>query len=411
MKVFTCALLATAFLLIGCSAAQADDAEPIRVLYITGGGFHDYEGQKQILTEGLGARANIEWTIDHEAGGDNAHKLSRYDDPEWYEPFDLVIYNMCFASVSDVDYVETFSRAHHDHGTPALVLHCAMHSYRDAETDDWDHLIGLDTYHHEPAGSFLVEGVADEHPIMAGFPADGWQTPQDEIYIVRESFDQITPLATAYGEHTGEDHTVIWTNQYGKARIFGTTVGHSNPTVAHPVFLDVVARGLLWSVEKLDEQGDPLPGYEGTGEGLVEAEPFAYEAAERVVGESIGTEGAWGNSGNTRDKALDGDTETFFDAPEADGAWVGLDLGERTKIIGVRFAPRQGHAGRMVGGKLQGANEADFSDAVDLYSVGWQDIGGITARPVKSDGSFRYVRYLSPASGHANTALVEFYSE
>jgi type 1 glutamine amidotransferase len=51
-------------------------------------------------------------------------------------------------------------------------------------------------------------------------------------------------------------------NTYGKAKVFGTTMGHNNSTMEAPVFLDLVARGLLWACGKLDEQGKPLPGYE-----------------------------------------------------------------------------------------------------------------------------------------------------
>ena len=35
----------------------------------------------------------------------------------------------------------------------------------------------------------------------------------------------------------------------------------NNATVADPRYLDLVARGLLWSCGKLDAQGNPLPGY------------------------------------------------------------------------------------------------------------------------------------------------------
>ena len=33
---------------------------------VTGGCCHDYEAQKKILSEGISARANVEWTIVHE---------------------------------------------------------------------------------------------------------------------------------------------------------------------------------------------------------------------------------------------------------------------------------------------------------------------------------------------------------
>lgn len=50
-------------------------------------------------------------------------------------------------------------------------------------------------------------------------------------------------------------------NTYGKARVFGTTLGHSNQTMQREVYLDVVARGLLWACNKLDDDGKPKAGY------------------------------------------------------------------------------------------------------------------------------------------------------
>ena len=43
------------------SAAAAD--KPIRALLVCGGCCHDYAHQKDILTKGISARANVEWTI------------------------------------------------------------------------------------------------------------------------------------------------------------------------------------------------------------------------------------------------------------------------------------------------------------------------------------------------------------
>ena len=51
-----------------------------------------------------------------------------------------------------------------------------------------------------------------------------------------------------------DETVVVWTNTYNqKTRVFATTLGHNNATVADPRYLDLVTRGLLWSVDKLDE--------------------------------------------------------------------------------------------------------------------------------------------------------------
>lgn len=136
---------------------------------------------------------------------------------------------------------------------------------------------------------------------------------------------------------------------------------------------------------------------------------------QKLNGAVIGTTGSYQNSSNTRDKALDGNINTFFDAPEStagNGAWVGLDLGGPFAIHQVRFVPRQNWATRMVGGKFQASNSATFSSGVvDLYTVGFVPTQGIyTVQDVSSGGTYRYVRYLSPNGGWGNIAEVEFYT-
>ena len=71
----------------------------------------------------------------------------------------------------------------------------------------------------------------------------------------------VTPLATVFGEDTQKDHIVVWVNTYGKGRTFSTTLGHGNSTMEAPVYLDLVARGLLWSCDKLTDDGKPKKGF------------------------------------------------------------------------------------------------------------------------------------------------------
>ena len=42
--------------------------------------------------------------------------------------------------------------------------------------------------------------------------------------------------------------------EFGKARVFSTTLGHNSETVGDPRYLDMVTRGLLWSCDKLNAE-------------------------------------------------------------------------------------------------------------------------------------------------------------
>jgi len=56
------------------------------------------------------------------------------------------------------------------------------------------------------------------------------------------------------GKKAEDVFVAVWTNIYnGKTKVFGTTLGHNNATVDDSRYLDLVTRGLLWSVDKLDD--------------------------------------------------------------------------------------------------------------------------------------------------------------
>ena len=247
------------------TVTAAEKAEPLKGLLITGGCCHDYESQKRIITEGLSQRVNIVWDVVHEGGDGKDHKVSVYGDAGWAKKYDIIFHNECFGAVTDDKFVESIAAAHHE-GVPAIFIHCSLHSYRNAPVgaDAWRELIGVTSRSHEGKRSVKAMTVNDEHPVMKGFPTE-WQTPNGELYKIEKIWPNCIPLAEAYGEDTKKNHTVIWLNTFGRARVFGTSLGHHNETMNNEIWLDLVARGLLWSVDRIQPNGKPLPGYEGSG--------------------------------------------------------------------------------------------------------------------------------------------------
>jgi type 1 glutamine amidotransferase len=257
------ALLVAAGMMTGLSAAAADAAKPLRALMVTGGCCHDYENQKRILSEGISARANVEWTIIHEEGpagkAEKNYKISIYEKADWAKGYDVIVHNECFGAITDNAFVERIAKPHFE-GVPAVMLHCSIHSYRAASTDEWRKALGQKSMSHEKNRDLKVVNIKPEHPVMIGFP-EQWLDPKDELYKNDFIYENFVPLAKAWGEDTKKDHTVIWVNTYGKGKIFGTTLGHGNHTMEDPVYLDLVTRGLLWSCGKLDKNGKPVKGY------------------------------------------------------------------------------------------------------------------------------------------------------
>jgi type 1 glutamine amidotransferase len=250
-------------LLQGGTAIQAQDgAKPIRALLVIGGCCHDYKKQKDILTKGISARANVEWTIAYDPDTTTKHLNPIYEKPDWAKGFDVIVHDECSADVKDTAIINRILEPHRA-GLPAIVLHCGMHSYRGEGYPNktaWFDFTGLQTNGHGPQQPISLVYVDKDNPITKGL--NDWTTIKEELYnnITGKLLDSAKPLArgkqtvkSKAGKETTNDFVVAWTNSYGgKTRVFATTLGHNNETCADPRYLDLITRGLLWSVDKLD---------------------------------------------------------------------------------------------------------------------------------------------------------------
>ena len=228
---------------------NAQAAEPLKVLLITGGCCHDYEFQAEALQKAATDRGvQIDWTVINEGGKGTEAEIDLYKNENWADGYDVVVHNECFANTKNPEYIRRITKAHYE-GANAVVIHCAMHTYRAAEIDDWRQMLGVTSRRHELQSNYVVKNVKPDHAIMKGFPKE-WTTPKDELYIIEKVWPGTEVLATSVSEKTGKLQPVIWTNQYGKGRVFGTTYGHANETFKDKVFLDVVINGVKWASGK-----------------------------------------------------------------------------------------------------------------------------------------------------------------
>ncbi len=242
------------------TGAPAGAPRAIRALYVTGGGFHDFVAQERILPPAVAERAKVEWTIDHTAGTSTEVLIDRHKNTAWTKDFDVVLYNMSFSHVVDVDWIERLAGAHRDSGVGAVILHGAVHSYRRSESKAWGELMGAFSMRHDSQRPLAVEAVAPDHPILRGLPRK-WVTTREELYELERVWPQMTPLAQAHSIESGKSYPLMWTNTHGKARVFVTSLGHNTEMIATPLYLDIVTRGLLWTVRRLQDDGTPTAGY------------------------------------------------------------------------------------------------------------------------------------------------------
>jgi type 1 glutamine amidotransferase len=244
-------LMASILVASHVATSAATETKPLRILLITGGCCHNYPLQTQQFTNAMAKVAAAEWTVVKEGGTGTRAEISLYDNPDWAKGYDVVVHNECFADTTNPVYLRKITSAHHA-GVPAVVIHCAMHTYRSAEIDDWREFLGVTSKRHDHQSKYPVKLTEPAHPILKGV-SKNWVTPMDELYIIDKMWPNAKTLATSVSERDNKTYPVIWTNQYGQARVFGTSYGHSDEMWRDENFLTLITRATLWAAGKLTE--------------------------------------------------------------------------------------------------------------------------------------------------------------
>lgn len=258
-------LLGLCVLLVAAPFVRAEEAaKPLKILFLTGGGYHDYAKQAPFLKQKISELANVDIEIVN--GGKDSHAVPEpFANAKFGEGYDAIIYDLCYAYDSKPIDPATYAKVLEvtKAGKPAVLIHCAMHCFRPAA--DWAQFAGMRTNHHEKFGPFAVRPADKDNPITKGWPED-WQTAGDEQYVTEETYPDTVKLLISTGVGEKDKHpenVVAWQHTYGQGRVFGTTLGHDMKTTADAKYLQLLANGLLWACDKLDPTGAPKPGYAG----------------------------------------------------------------------------------------------------------------------------------------------------
>ncbi len=274
-------LVIALFLSMGLSAfVHADDAKrgdgqsatPLRILLINGGCCHDYPAQGPAIKEAIESKLNAEVTIGGTSSNKTDARFDVYKNQDWAKGYDLVIHNECTANVKDPVYVKRILDAHRA-GTPAVNIHCAMHSYRwgdyrkpvkvGADNAHWFEMIGLQSTAHGPRETIDVKYEKVDHPILKGLK--NWTTPKGELYNNIQIFDGATVLAKGVQALKGgrsAEAAIVWTNTYGpkKTKVFSVSIGHTSAEIRDANFAELLRRGVLWTTGNINPDGSAKNG-------------------------------------------------------------------------------------------------------------------------------------------------------
>lgn len=235
-----------------------------RVLILSGRNNHDWRGSTAHLRRILEATGRFDVRVTEEPSA-----LTR----ETLRPYHVLVSDYCGPrwSAAAEDAVAAFVRE----GKGLVAVHAASYPFgimpvlgsKMTRSDvieqpwaEWERMLGARWQNGDPAKGekrtghsrrhvFEVEWTLAAHPIAAGLPAKF--KVSDELYSRFVLSPSIQILARAFDSPeqngTGEREPLLWTNAYGKGRVFHTALGHDVPAMMAQGFIDSFARGVEWA--------------------------------------------------------------------------------------------------------------------------------------------------------------------
>jgi type 1 glutamine amidotransferase len=231
--------------------------DKIKVLILSGKNNHEWRESTPYLRGVLEATGRFDVRVTEEPAGLTAAVL---------RPYDVIVSDYCGPRWGDAAEraVEQFVKG----GKGLVVVHAASYPFggrmvladhmkntgqREARWEAWGQMVGAVWTESPKTGHgkrhvYEVKWTDPSHPIAQGMAS--FRT-SDELYHHMRLKPGIHVLARALDakeqDGTGQEEPLLWTNGYGKGRVFHTALGHDVAAMQAPGFVASFARGTEWA--------------------------------------------------------------------------------------------------------------------------------------------------------------------
>jgi type 1 glutamine amidotransferase len=248
-RLWTLLVLCVASLLGLClPTAQADDAKPVRMLFVLGSPpFHDIRNLPPILESVL-----------QQVGGIQVTRLEPPKDKPPEDPAHLA--KLVDIKRADYDVLVFYTSGHKlnelqeraleqfvEDGGGIVGIHGASFSFGNSKM--WFRLLGARFTGHIPGTHPLNIVITDtRHPITAGI---GPFTIIDEEYkhnfadVDRHVLARFRERPAASDQKANMD--IVWTRDVGKGRVFYSALGHGKEAWQNPSWQKMIVQGIFWA--------------------------------------------------------------------------------------------------------------------------------------------------------------------
>ena len=273
-----------------------------KVLYFTHepGRWHKYAPQKAIFIQ-LAEKAGWDLTV---STGEHDPQIVALRNPELTKGYDAVIYNFCFAASKDLEAVSNVIAQTREKGVPAMVIHCAMHSFwgtfknghkgRPATGEAkplpelvekwnkenpgkdfpiWGDFTGVASTFHGPKTPIKVTKCCD-HEATKSLSPGGYTTVNAELYNNFYVLDSVKPLLKGLQESypkaidrkikkgqkltdkekntpkNKDEAIVMWQVPQGKSEVIGLSLGHGEEEWNQPEFQGLLIDSVNYLLKK-----------------------------------------------------------------------------------------------------------------------------------------------------------------
>ena len=256
-------VLAIACCFISLAAAApswAEEAGPIRILFLGDNGHHRPADRFKQLQPVL-ARRGIELTYSDKPADLASENLAKYDG--------LLI----FANIERIEPAQEKALLDFVAGGKGLIpLHCASFCF--LNSDAYIDLVGAQFERHG-TGTFRTILAEPTHPILKGFGGfESW----DETYIHRRHNDK-NRTVLEYRQDANRREPWTWVRTHEKGRVFYTAWGHDERTWGNPGFQNLVERGIRWATGRDPAQAGSFQDRPQMTELRKDVKPFEYVEA------------------------------------------------------------------------------------------------------------------------------------
>ena len=248
---------------------------PLKVLYVTHepGTYHRYTPQRKIFEE-LAKQNN--WQLDVLSGSHDDVEEILATTPDFAQGADVVVYNFCMAHAKKLEAPFNIIQTTKEQGTPALLVHCSLHSFwstyksgdqhihgqpaqvkapaeliaewKTAHPNDdfpaWSSFTGIASTAHGARAPLDTKMLQADHEIFNGFE-DYTTTDKAELYnnFVKPE-DSPKTAALLQGQQGSNKSVVLWEHPVGKSKTVSFTLGHDTAEWSQPQFQTLITNSV-----------------------------------------------------------------------------------------------------------------------------------------------------------------------